>query len=90
MLFDSLIYFHTAELFIPLAVVIFIACYKCYLLLILIWIVLVHSASPLILVFFFFLTHLYMHVHQNVINLKEYVQSLLLPFFEMMLLLTSC
>lgn len=39
---------------------------------------------------FFFLTHLYMHVHQNVIKLKEYVQSLLLPFFEMMLLLTSC
>lgn len=39
---------------------------------------------------FFFLTHLYMHVNQNVIKLEEYVQSLLLPYFEMMLLLTSC
>lgn len=30
----------------------------------------------------FLLTHLYMHVNQNVDELKEYIQSLLLPFLR--------
>lgn len=39
------------------------------------------SSFPFILMLFF-LTRLYMHVNQNVNKLKEYVQSLLLPFWD--------